>query len=287
MDSHENFSYARVAVAPSPADSGTELDVVLDSDTVFPNVPFNATVWPVDTIPLRTNAEIIRVTSVSGETLTIERGAEASNVREIVAGDQLAATITKQTLTDIEALVGAGDEALPAAVPFTVVVGPDYERGDPHTARYMVVEDNSRTIIGVMVDGDDFPQWVLTTDGSFVFGHFGTDPLNPDPLIKRQIVGFQPSGLGWELWGGGSHIDMGEETVIVEYQWLDATTGPGKWEFGASVVVVNHGNAEPDDTLLNNSTYTTWLDDTPGQTALKIKAKDSAGTVRTATVPLS
>jgi hypothetical protein len=33
--------------------------------------------------------------------------------------------------------------------------------------------------------------------------------------------------------------------------------------------------------------FTFWLDPTPGATLLKIKAKDSGGTVRTATVPLT
>jgi hypothetical protein len=35
------------------------------------------------------------------------------------------------------------------------------------------------------------------------------------------------------------------------------------------------------------SGFAFWLDPTPGATLLKIKAKDSGGTVRTASVPLT
>lgn len=45
-------------------------------------------------------------------------------------------------------------------------------------------------------------------------------------------------------------------------------------------------NAAPADAALANSSFSFWLDDTPGTTILNIKAKDSAGTVRTAAIPL-
>lgn len=44
---------------------------------------------------------------------------------------------------------------------------------------------------------------------------------------------------------------------------------------------------EPPDANLANSQLVIWLDDTPGTTIAKFKAKDSAGTVVTADVALS
>lgn len=45
--------------------------------------------------------------------------------------------------------------------------------------------------------------------------------------------------------------------------------------------------ADPGAALLGNSELALWLDDTPAATALKVRAKDSAGTSRTATIPLA
>ena len=101
-DSHKNFAYSTILTAPSPADSGTSLVVQSLDGAKFPTVPFNATVWPTGTQPLTTNAEIVRVTAISTDTFTITRAQESSTARSIVVGDQIAATITGKTLTDVE-----------------------------------------------------------------------------------------------------------------------------------------------------------------------------------------
>lgn len=102
-DSHSNFAYSTVATAPSPASSGTSLVVASGTGNLFPAVPFNATVWPSGDRPLSSNAEIVRVTDRSTDTLTITRQQEGTSARSIAAGDQIAATITAKTLTDAEA----------------------------------------------------------------------------------------------------------------------------------------------------------------------------------------
>lgn len=101
-DAHANFAYSLVATAPSPATSGTSLVVTAGQGTRFPAVPFNATIWPVNTIPTPANAEIVRVTARSTDTLTITRAQESTTARTVVVGDQIAATITAKTFTDIE-----------------------------------------------------------------------------------------------------------------------------------------------------------------------------------------
>src|SRR5688572_27507900 len=102
MDQHKNFAYSTVATAPSPAASGTSLTVAAGQGALFPAAPFNCTVWPSDVQPLASNAEVIRVTVKAGDVLTIVRAQEGSDARTIVVGDQIAATITAATLTDIE-----------------------------------------------------------------------------------------------------------------------------------------------------------------------------------------
>lgn len=106
FDAHTNFAYSTVATAPSPASSGTSLVVHAGDGSLFPAVPFNATVWPAATQPLSTNAEIVRVTARSTDTLTITRAQESSSARSILAGDQIAATVTQKTLNDVENALG-------------------------------------------------------------------------------------------------------------------------------------------------------------------------------------
>lgn len=103
-DAHANFAVSTVATAPSPGTSGTGLVVAAGDGALFPVAPFNATVWPVAVQPTVANAEIVRVTGVSTDTLTIVRGQEGSSARSIGVGDQIAATVTAKTLTDAEAL---------------------------------------------------------------------------------------------------------------------------------------------------------------------------------------
>jgi hypothetical protein len=107
FDPHANFAYSTVATAPSPAASGTSLTLATGGGALMPTAPFNATVWPAGAQPLSSNAEIVRVTGVAGDVLTIVRAQEGSSARSILVGDQFSATITKKTLTDIETVVPA------------------------------------------------------------------------------------------------------------------------------------------------------------------------------------
>lgn len=106
FDAHKNFAYSTVGVAPSPVASGTSLDVAVGDGALFSAPPFNCTVWPAGSSPRSSNAEIVRVTGKTGDTFTIIRAQEGSSARSIIAGDQIAQTITAKTITDIEDSVG-------------------------------------------------------------------------------------------------------------------------------------------------------------------------------------
>ena len=100
MDAQGNLSIGTVYVPPSPAISGTTLTLLTGQGARFPAAPFNATVWATGQIPDPTNAEIIRVTGVAGDVLTIARAQESTSARTILVGDTLALTVTKKTFTD-------------------------------------------------------------------------------------------------------------------------------------------------------------------------------------------
>lgn len=101
-DAHKNFAISTVATAPSPATTGTTLVVATGHGTRFPTAPFNATICPANTTPDPTNAEIVRVTDVTGDTLTIDREEESTSARTVVVGDLIFAAITAKSLEDIE-----------------------------------------------------------------------------------------------------------------------------------------------------------------------------------------
>lgn len=106
FDPHANYAYAVVSVAPSPSGSGTTLTLAASAGAaLFPDPGargYNVTIWPEGELPLSTNAEIARVTGKVGLVLTLQRAVEDSSARSIVSGDQIALTVTKKTVTDIE-----------------------------------------------------------------------------------------------------------------------------------------------------------------------------------------
>jgi hypothetical protein len=108
VDGLANFGYSTVATAPSPAASGTSLIVAAGTGALLPPVPFQLTVWPTGSNPTATNAEIVRVSAKSTDTLTIARAQEGTSARTIVVGDQCGAFITKKTLTDLQPFAYSG-----------------------------------------------------------------------------------------------------------------------------------------------------------------------------------
>ncbi len=103
FDKHKNLSGTLVATAPSPATSGTTLIVTAgDGALQFPAVPFEATIWPTGVRPSKSNSEIVTVTGISTDTLTITRAQESSVARTVIIGDQISANFTAKHLTDLE-----------------------------------------------------------------------------------------------------------------------------------------------------------------------------------------
>jgi hypothetical protein len=118
-DSHKNFVSTSVVTAPSPANSGTSLTITAGSGSRFPTPPFNCVVYPNSIFPTHLNTEIVRVTNVSTDTLTIVRAQENSTTRSITAGDIIAMTVTAKVLTDIETELDTVKALAEDALPLT------------------------------------------------------------------------------------------------------------------------------------------------------------------------
>ena len=96
----KNFTITTVATAPSPATSGTSLVVASGTGSLFAiNEP--AIVFPVNNQPLVANAEIVMVTNVTTDTLTITREQESTSARTITAGDIIIQGITAKDWNDL------------------------------------------------------------------------------------------------------------------------------------------------------------------------------------------
>lgn len=78
-----------VAVAPSPASSGTSLTVATGDGSRFPGPTSSAAVGPAFTNPTSDNVEVVAITGISGDTLTITRAQEGTSARAITAGDRI------------------------------------------------------------------------------------------------------------------------------------------------------------------------------------------------------
>lgn len=129
MDSLTNFSYGTVLTAPSPATSGTSLVLNSGQGSNFAATPFNAWAWPPNVQPLLSNAEIVRVTNISSDTLTITRAQEGTTARSIAVGWQIAAGLTKKYLDDVEERVRVttlGWENLPITLTYSSADDPTF-----------------------------------------------------------------------------------------------------------------------------------------------------------------
>lgn len=101
ISEHKNFAISTLATPPSSTD-GTSLVVASGHGALFPEAPFNVTVWPTSVQPTSSNAEIMRVTNKATDTFTVTRAQEGTSARTHLANAQIAATITARTLTDVE-----------------------------------------------------------------------------------------------------------------------------------------------------------------------------------------
>jgi hypothetical protein len=111
MDAYANFAYSTVATPPSPATTGTSIGLPTGHAARFPTPPFNVVVTEANTIPTVLNSEIVRVTAIVGDTLTVTRNQETSlafaSSRAIIAGDQIYAGLTKLFVDQLAAAGGA------------------------------------------------------------------------------------------------------------------------------------------------------------------------------------
>ena len=220
MDALKNFAYSLVATAPSPATSGTSLIVTTGQGSYFPATPFDATIWPAGVQPSNTNAEIVRVTNVSTDTLTITRAQYGTTAQAITVGYQIAQTVDANLLGQLAALSGAT---------FTgEVVAPDFKTsgltGATTATRYVGGTANGAPTSGTFAVGDFIVDqtgtiWVCTTAGTpgtwttTISSHLSLRTASAT-VGRNEITIFSGSTASQTLTAPSSPIDGSNWTVI-------------------------------------------------------------------------
>lgn len=102
QDAVANFAVGTVATAPSPATSGTSLTLTAGQGARFPAAPFNVTLVPVGTSidNYYSAAEIVRVTAISTDTLTITRAQEGTTAQSVATGWYVILAPTAKSVAD-------------------------------------------------------------------------------------------------------------------------------------------------------------------------------------------
>lgn len=94
-----NLSTGTVASAPSPATTGTTIGLNSGEGARMPTTPFFATAHPADEVPTFDNAEIIKVTAVNSNTLTVTRAQKSTSAKSIALGWRISASIYAEDMT--------------------------------------------------------------------------------------------------------------------------------------------------------------------------------------------
>lgn len=95
---YTNFAFSTVKTAPTPAETGTSVTVATDEGADFPAAPFTLTICQAGQRPRTTNAEVVLVTAIVGDILTITRAYDGTTARSVVAGDEVWNTVVARDM---------------------------------------------------------------------------------------------------------------------------------------------------------------------------------------------
>lgn len=97
----KNFATSLVVTPPSPVTSGLSLTVSAGTGTLFQ--PGRAILWPNGT-PTASTAEIVQISNVVGDTLTLSgRAQESTTARSVAGGWSISQGVTASEFTDVQA----------------------------------------------------------------------------------------------------------------------------------------------------------------------------------------
>ena len=201
------LTYTTVTTAPSPATTGTSMVVANAATLSGGNTSFHAIVWPTASTPTLSNIEVIHVSNVVSNTLTIERsfnlgGPDTS--RSVVVGDQVARIITIDSYGFYACQ--QTDDILIHRNYINAHVNPIFTAGCTGTTGNTATLTSSSgptnavltTVAGITVGmrvAFDVPQWVNGAGNSLTWKVGEVTNITGNTLTLDALTG-TPSGLG-------------------------------------------------------------------------------------------
>lgn len=174
FDTHKNLAISTVLTAPVTPTAGTSLVLAAGEGVRFPDPAtfgaYNATIWPTGQFPTPANAEIVRITAKSTDTLTITRAQEGTVARTVAVGDLIAVSITVKTLEDVETAINARFEKANGTL--TTGAAPTYADGklvynsDTRALRFF----NNDTTVGLDIGQEQWVEVKNTTGSTITAG---------------------------------------------------------------------------------------------------------------------
>jgi hypothetical protein len=177
-DDYKDLAYTTVSTAPSPNTSGTTLTVASGTGADLPNVPFMAVAVRVGQVVSKATAEMVRVTALSGDTITAMTRAQGGTTAKSIGHNwAFFAAITEKNFDDLWAAVAARMAA-------------DSDNAATGTTKITTTPSSGNTRTGVAwfdAAGAQFLQTV-TLAADATGGTTGTDELTGTPVALKYDV---------------------------------------------------------------------------------------------------
>lgn len=104
MSNRSNLANGFIATT-TVSTGATSFDLNTGSGATMPSVPFKITVAPFGQLPTKGNSEIMLVTALSGETMTVARAQDGTTARTFAAGDIVSNAMFVSDITGVNVTV--------------------------------------------------------------------------------------------------------------------------------------------------------------------------------------
>lgn len=211
LDPGKNFAYSTVDTPPSPADSGTTIVLETGTGSRFPDPSavgeYNVVVKEYRQPAIPTNSEVLRVTALSGDTMTVVREEEGSDARTILIGDEIYMAYTEKLVQDLMTAFG-----------ILAPVGSMKMYGGASAPTGWLICD------GAEIDRDDYSALFDVIGTAFGVGD-GTDTFNLPDLRGRFPIGLKSSDTDFDALGetGGAKTINIQHSHITDIQHSHGT----------------------------------------------------------------